>query len=550
MLAHLQIENYALIEKLNLDFSPGFTVITGETGAGKSILLGALSLILGKRADTQVLFNNDKKCVVEGTFNIKDYGLKDFFTENELDYDDTLIIRREITSQGKSRAFVNDTPVSLNVLKFLAEKLVDIHSQHRTITLNDAGIQLSVVDCYALHESLLNEYHGIFLKFIKTKKELTQLEEDNAKAISDIDYSQFLYDELADAELVADEQANIESELELLANAGEIKNGLELTAYSIYESDESVVSKTSALITALKPLSSLHEDIKGILKRLESASVELKDIAYEASKVLAGITDNPGKLEELSLRLELLLRLQQKHRVNSVIELINIREKLKEKLEAIILKDEEISKLRLEADSLGGRISFMAEEISLKRKEVFPDIEKEITLILKQLAMPHAVFKIECFEEAPGHYGKDRIRFLFSANKGSEPDEISRVASGGELSRLMLAVKSMISGRTLIPTVFFDEIDSGVSGETAGRVGAIMVKMSSAMQLIAITHLPQIAGMAANHLKVMKAVAGEKTKTIINPLSREERLDEIARLLSGEKVTDAAMMAARELLQF
>ncbi len=553
MLIHLFIENFALIEKLDLQFNNGFTVITGETGAGKSVFLGALALVLGKRADTQDILNLNNKCIIEATFNIHNYQLNTFFKENDLDYDDNLIIRREITPNGKSRAFINDTPVSLNVLRILAEKLVDIHSQNKTITLNDVDIQLSVVDAYALHDDLLKQYRENFIKFKTLKTTLSQLENTNLKAKSEIDYIQFLYNELLKANLNdTEEQTKLENELAFLAHANDAKFTLEKILYELDESDENIIYKISSLISSLKNFANYHIGISSVLNRLDNIYIELKDITSDTNKILSNISSDPDKLNLLNERLELIYKLEKKHNVNTIKELINIMNNLKEKIEKINLYDEEISKLKTELQDLWEIIAQKAQEIHTNRHKVIPKIEQEVTLILNQLAIPNACFKIQ--HNTTNEYninGKDEIQFLFSANKGIAPGEIAKIASGGELSRLMLAIKSIVAERKLIPTLFFDEIDVGVSGNVARKVGNIMKTMSENMQLIVITHLPQIASLANNHLKVYKTVS-EKGNTITNIvyLNKDERVTEIARLLSGEKITNAAITTAKELLNF
>jgi len=549
MLLHLFVENYALIDKLDIDFNKGFTVITGETGAGKSILLGALALVLGKRADISEISKNNNKCVVEATFNIVNYNLSAFFEENELDYDDIVIIRREITSNGKSRAFINDTPTSLNTLKLLAEKLVDIHSQHRTITLNDADLQLSVVDAFAKLDNVILEYRILFYKHKIIVNKLKQIEDENNNAKADIDYSRFLFDELEEANLNTDEQLELENELNALNHADALKSTLENTLFELYENDFSIVSKIYALVNSLKNIAKFHNSINDILDRLESTAIELKDIASESEKLLSVITNDPQRMQIISDRLELIYKLQKKHNVNSIAELNNIKNQLNQKLLKVNFNDEEIENLKKQADSLWDKIVNTAEVIHKKRLNVIPEIENEITLMLKQLAMPHACFKID-IRKAENYdiNGNDKLKFLFSANKGIEPGDLSKIASGGELSRLMLAIKSMISEKSLIPTVIFDEIDTGVSGETAGRVGAIMKNMSNGMQLIAISHLPQIAAKSDYHVKVTKESVNDNTYTKLFYLNNDDKINEIARLLSSEKITDAARMTAMELL--
>ncbi len=549
MLKHLTIENYALIEKLDISFSDGLSIITGETGAGKSIILGALSLILGQRADTTVLFDKNKKCVVEGNFNIKDYELQDFFADNELDYEDNALIRREINPQGKSRTFINDTPVNLNQLKELTEKLVDIHSQHKTFELNSNDFQLMIVDNFAEHSDKIKDYRKHYGEYQHILKKLEELSEKERSAKADYDYFQFLFDELDKALLVEGEQADAENELKTLNNAENIKSGLARAIFALSGSDSNLISGLSEVAAILNQLSKYSNDIEDLSKRIAAAGIELKDIAFETENLAEKIVYDPQRIEELEQRLDMIYRLQQKHRVSTVEELILIKEELSGKIGNITSIDTQINALKKEADDAYLKLLEKAGKISAKRSSVKEQIEKRITGLLKQLGMPDSVFVIEQEKnEVPGINGIDKVKFLFTANKGSEPAEISRIASGGELSRLMLSIKSVISQRRLLPTIVFDEIDTGVSGEVAVKVGNILQQMAANMQVITITHLPQIAGKAGAHYFVYKKIKENTTKTYIRQLSEDERITEIANMLSGNKESEAALSTARELL--
>jgi DNA repair protein RecN (Recombination protein N) len=549
MLKHLTIENYALIEKLEISFTEGLSIITGETGAGKSIILGALSLILGQRADTNVLFDKNRKCMVEGTFSIKEYELQDFFADNELDYEDTALIRREINQQGKSRAFINDTPVNLNQLKELTEKLVDIHSQHKTFELNSNEFQLMIVDNFADNSDKIKDYKKHFTEYHEMLNKLAGLTEKERSAKADYDYFQFQFDELDKAALVAGEQVETENELKTLNNAENIKSGLARAIFALSGSDSNLISGISEITGILNQLSKYSNDIEELSKRILAAGIEFKDIASEAENLAEKIVYDPQRIEELEQRLDMIYRLQQKHRVSTVEELIAIKEDISEKIGSINSIDAQINALKKEAEDAYSKLLDKALKISAKRSSVKEQIEKRITGLLKQLGMPDSVFVIEQERlEVPGLNGTDKIKFLFTANKGSEPAEISRIASGGELSRLMLSIKSVISQRRLLPTIVFDEIDTGVSGDIAVKVGNILQQMAATMQVITITHLPQIAGKAGAHYFVYKKIKENITKTYIRQLSENERITEIANMLSGNKESEAALSTARELL--
>lgn len=550
MLKNISVQNYALIDKLEVEFTDGLTIITGETGAGKSILLGALGLIAGSRADTQALQDKTKKCVVEANFNIKGYSLKEFFAANELDYDVTTSIRREINPEGKSRAFINDTPVTLNQLKELAEYLIDIHSQHQTLTLNGSAFQLSVVDAFADHASSLEEYAEGFRKYKALEKQLKDLTEKEAQAKKDLDYFQFQFNELEDANLKADQQLSMEQELETLNNAEDIKSNLSKAAHGLTGGEQNLLSALNEIKIILAGMAKFKPEINELSTRLSSAYIELKDISNELEALEQDIVYDPKQIELLTEKLDAVYRLQQKHQVKTIEELIVIKDDLSNKLLDFSSLEAEIEKVNKELGVLQKSLLVLAKKMSANRKKSIPKIEKEIASLLSSLSMPNAQLKVEHLEsETLGINGLDKVNFLFSANKGSDFKELNKVASGGELSRLMLSIKSLIAQLTALPTIIFDEIDTGVSGDVADKVGSIMDKMSNKMQVITITHLPQIASKGQSHLFVYKEDKNNKTYSNIKRLSAEERVLEVAKMLSTGSPTAAAISNAKELLK-
>lgn len=550
MLIHLSVENFILIRHLEIDFEEGFTAITGETGAGKSILVGALGLILGQRADTQVLHNKDQKCIVEGVFRIGGYGLEPVFTTNDLDFDPVTTLRREITPQGKSRAFINDTPVNLGVLKQVGDRLVDIHSQNQTLELNDASFQLALIDSYTAKPELFKDYALKFNLFVSAQNELATLREKHEKANADRDYKQFLFDELAAADIKEGELEEAESELTLLTHSEEIKSRL-FTALSLLdENEDNIINGVSSVRLLVDQAVHLGAHLPALTDRLESARIELKDITGEISAFTDHIHFDPQRIEELTSRVDLINHLLQKHRKLSERELIAFKQDLEQSLGKIESLQSQIDELETALDNLLTELQQAASVLSENRKNVIPRIEKEMTSTLAELGMPSAVFSVRHQVTAEfSRTGIDRINFMFSANKGGEPRELVKVASGGELSRLMLAVKSLVLSRNLLPTILFDEIDSGISGEIAGRIGTILEKMSRNMQVIVITHLPQIAGKSNKHYLAYKEEREESTFSSLRNLSPDERINEIARMLSDDKITESAKAAAQELIR-
>ena len=549
MLSQLSIQNYALIRKLEINFNNGLSVITGETGTGKSIILGALALIVGKRADTQVLFEENKKCIIEGSFLIKNYGLKDFFEKNDIDYDDITILRREINKQGRTRAFINDTPVNLGLLKELGDKLLNIHSQNIITTINNSDFQLAIIDDYARHSDLLKLFKHNFKEFVQKKKLLNALKESENKAKAEQDYNTFLLNELESAAISPNEQQEIENELEILNNSEEIKENLFKFTTALKINESNLIAQLTEIELLLKKFSNVHPDIKKLNERMSSTLIELSDISDEVEKIEESISFDPERINNLSDRLDLIYKLLQKHKVLKVNELLVIKESLSEKLFEIISLDKKIKEIKSEVDSKENELWKISEKISKNRLKAIPEIEKIIIQSLNELGIPEAQFLIEHkHKEQFTIDGNDRIGFLFNANKGGIPGELSSIASGGELSRLMLSIKSLISKRNLLPTIIFDEIDSGVSGKIAGKVGAILSKMSKNMQVIVITHLPQIAGKGSTHYVVTKEIEGNFTKTLIKKIEKNERIAEIAKMLSGTDKSKSAIETAKELL--
>ncbi len=550
MLKHLSIQNYALIEKLEINFEAGYSVITGETGAGKSILLGALSLILGNRAETNVLKNKEKKCTVEAEFDIQRYSLKVFFDKNDIDYDEITIIRREIMPGGRSRAFVNDTPVTLNVLKDLSVQLTDIHSQHQNLNLNDNKFQMNVLDAFAKLFSLLKTYRENFYKYQNIKKEHQLLISRAEKEQAEFEYFQFQFDELEEAKLKAGEQSEIENELNELNHTEEIKENISVAFTLLSEEENGIINRLRESISALKSISRYFDKAKKLSERLESSKIETEDIAAELELLSEDIEYNPERINFLKERIDLIYSLQNKHKVETVEELIEIKNDLQLKLDDISSFDIQIREKEKKLIEQKKRLTEYAEKLTKGRQEASKKLENEIIVILNRLGMPSAKFKIR--QDTTDDFtenGKDFISFLFSSNKHSEVQEISTVASGGEISRLMLAIKSVIADSMALPAIIFDEIDTGVSGEIAEKIGQIMKEMSESMQVISITHLPQVAAKADFHYKVYKIEDEFDTRTDIKRLNSDERIKELATMLSGENITDAALRNAEELLK-
>lgn len=549
MLVNLYVRNYVFIRELDIGFNKGLTVITGETGAGKSILLGALSLILGARADTSVLLNGNEKCIVEGTFDVEDYNLEEFFERNDLEYNKTCILRREINPGGKSRAFINDTPAGLNILRELGEKLIDIHSQHENLMLGENIFQINVIDSYAGNFDLRNSFRKIYVTYRKKEKEYRELRENSDKNKSDFDYYSFQLNQLLEVKILPGEQDELEREQALLENAGEIKSLLGRTTGILSADESSVIPMLVAARQLMGRLKEFIPEAQELYERIESCRIELDDINSEAERFLSGVEDDPGKLQNINERLDLLYSLIQKHRVTKADELIEKTAELQRIVNSIATGDEKIAELEKELRGLEKELGDLAAKLSERRNKSVSGMEKIVTGMLRQLGMPNARFRIDLTREKDfTQTGYDRAEFMFSANREVPPENLSKVASGGELSRVMLSLKSLLSSSANLPTIIFDEIDSGVSGEVADKVGRILEEMGKVMQVINITHLPQVAARGRKHLHVYKEYQGESTITRIRLLTEEERVMEVAKLLSGSEVTPTAVENARELL--
>lgn len=549
MLQQLKINNYALIDNLEISFGAGLNILTGETGAGKSIILGALSLILGQRAESRYFFNQQKKCIIEGTFQIGEFHIKTFFEENDLDYAAETVLRREISADGKSRAFVNDSPVNLNTLKQLGETLIDIHSQHATLEINDTGFQLLVVDSTAKHTDLLNEYHATYRAYRSATAKLKQLQDESNKAKSELDYHQFQYDELEKASLGADEQEKLEHELFALNNAGDIKRNLSGAHHLMDEGEASALLQLREAGHQLSALEKFNPFIEELNQRLKSSIIELKDIASEIDNLEQSTMMNEGRALIINDRLTTIYNLQKKHRVSTNAELLQIQDYLSDKIQQVLSGDEEIEALQQQINAKNAALQKLARQLSDDRAKAIPVIEKQVQASLSEMGMANATLKIENTIAAGfDQNGVDHIRFLFSANKGYPLAEMSKVASGGELSRLMLSIKSLIASNTALPTIIFDEIDTGVSGEVANKVGQVMERLSNNLQVITITHLPQIASKGKSHYFIYKDDSAATTYTRIKPLNTDERVLEIAKMLSGANPGESALQNARELL--
>ena len=550
MLKQLHISNYALIDELDVSFESGFNVITGETGAGKSILLGALGFALGDRADTNVLFDKDKKCVVEAQFELHSEDLKPLFEENDLDFESECIFRRELNPQKKSRAFINDTPVALQTMKEIGSQLVDIHSQHDSLLLTDADFQLRLLDDIAQNRDILTDYQAKYGNYNLIKRKLNELKDIATKNTAENDYLKFQLDELDKAQLKEGEYADIEQTLSVMENSEEIKTLLVTANGLLDDSENAILGQVNELSSALSRLKHLLPDTKNLQERIENLKVELKDIAYDLRRKEDETQLDEGQLQSLQERFDLLSRLMMKHRVNDFEELITLRDNLKEKVLAFENIDEAIAKAEKELKENEKQLSSLAKALHDKRCQAAKAFSEKVTALVQQLAMPFAQFQVSVESQTDfGSKGSDEIRFLFSANKGIAVDDLRRVASGGELSRLMLSIKSAVSSYNYIPTLIFDEIDTGVSGEVAAKIGGIMQQMGHSLQLISITHLPQVASQAEHHYFIYKDNDGIRTQSHICVLSPEERVHEIAKMLSNDKVTPEALRAAEVLLK-
>ena len=550
MLTRLKIQNYALIRELDVDLSPGFSIITGETGAGKSILLGALSLILGQRADSSVLNDKSVKCVVEANFRIEGLGLEELFVANDLDFDSMAIFRREINPAGKSRAFINDSPVMLKVMQDIGYRLIDIHSQNQNLEINDQTFQMMVVDICAGNQGYLMKYRHCYRDYRKITSDLHEAELEVEKSKTDLDYFQFQFEQLYKASLIEPEQEELEKELELLTHAEEIKSGLSNVTELLNGDNSSSLIQTKTSIGLITKMINFLPEAKDLAQRLGSMYVDLKDIAQEIAWIEEKVEFDPERISTISSRLDLIYSLQQKHHVQSVKELIEIRDYFDLKIRTVSLNEEELFRLSQLKELKYAEVVASAQHLSAERSSVVGDIEARVSSQLLLLGMPNSKFKVEISpEDIPSTNGMDRVNFLFTANKNGLLYEISKVASGGELSRLMLAIKALISRSKALPTIIFDEIDSGVSGDIADRMGIILKEISADMQVINITHLPQIAARGDHHFLVYKQDSANDTTTRLKRLTKDERVEELAKMLSGENITAAAILNAEELLK-
>jgi DNA repair protein RecN (Recombination protein N) len=550
VLQKLSVRNFALIRELDLDFKKGFTIITGETGAGKSILLGAIHLILGDRAETSVLRDKDAKCIIEAKFNIKGYDLKSFFMENDLDEESECIIRREISPVGKSRSFINDTPVNLQQLKTLGASLIDIHSQHDTLLLNNAGFRIQLIDGPAGCTQLRNQYAEVFQRWKKKDQLLRQLIEQEARIAQEKDYLSFQLNELLEANLNQGELQNAESDFQTLSHASEIRVHLEHAIQITEAESDGILVLLNKLNQSLKQAARYNSGAEQLLNRSQSILLEFRDLAFELNRENDRCESDPQKLEELSKRIDTINRLIQKHRVSSDIELIELQNQIEIRLTEADNLTSKIEEQQASVDAEMEQMKLLASELHAKRISISGNLESRLIELLSALGMPSSTIKIDVIEKEQFDInGKNDIRILFSANKGSVPAEISKVASGGELSRLMLCLKKIMASSVALPTIIFDEIDTGVSGAIADGMGEMLHEMGRDMQVISITHLPQIASKGSDHLKVQKSGDENSTETRISRLSKEQRIDEIAGMLSGKKLSEAARSNAKALLK-
>ena len=549
MITSLSIENFALIEKLNIDFSNGFSIITGETGAGKSILLGALGLVLGKRADLTSLKNKDEKCIVEANFSIGKYNLKPFFEANDLDYEEETIIRREILPSGKSRAFINDSPVNLQQLQDLSFYLIDVHSQHQTLELSEEDFQFKILDSIANNQEPLSGFQLLLKTYRSAKSSLESKKSSFSAILKEKDYNEFLYQELESANLKQGELEELEQQYQSLNNVEFIKENLDKLLSIANEDEFGILKNLKEFKATLQKNTNFSSEYQSLSERANSILIEFDDIVKELNRESELVFNDPEKLEAINQKLQLIYNLQKKHNVLTVEELIEIRENLESKVISVSTLETEITVLENGLKEYEAQLDAIAATISQSRREAIPNLSGKLIDILNLLGMPNVRFKIE-IEPAANYQnnGKDNLQFLFSANKGTDFGLLKKVASGGEMSRIMLAVKSILSQYSKLPTIIFDEIDTGVSGEIANKMGEIMRDMSKTMQVFAITHLPQIAAKGSNHYKVFKTVLGENTVSELKLLNNKERINEIAEMLSGKDISDSAMNHAKALL--
>ena len=550
MLQRLNIQNYAIINELEINFSDKLNIITGETGAGKSILMGALSLILGERADSTVLQQKEKKCVVEGSFKaMNKKAIREFLKENDLDAEDELMIRREIAANGKSRAFINDTPVNLNQLKALSSLLVDLHQQFDTLELSSSDFQQEVLDALAGNADLLQQYQQVFHQYRQSKKELVELQTQQSAANAALDYNQFLFDELEEAGFKENELEELDAELKLLSNAETVKQQLSAISFELKESEQPLVQQLKTLYSKLHTLDEYHTGIAELAKRLQSTQLELQDIADELEHINDSVHYSAERIQLVNDRISMGYKLEKKHGVNSTNDLLKLKDELQQKLNDILNIGEAIQQKEKQTKELLQQSEQLAAVISSNRKKIIKPFIENVNNLLGRVGMPNARFKAEVQPlDTLSEYGIDKIEFLFDANKSNRFEPLRKVASGGELSRLMLCIKSLVAKKLQLPTLIFDEIDTGISGEAAKQVGNIMKELSASHQLISITHQPQIAARADAHYFVFKIIDKDKIVTSIRLLNNDERITTIAQMLSGERPTAAALQNASEMV--
>lgn len=551
MLTRLYIKNYALIDNLDIAFDKGLNIITGETGAGKSIIMGALGLILGNRVEGKPFFDEQQKCVIEGYFEIASYGLEQFFQDADLDYESHTIIRREISLDGKSRAFVNDSPVNLTILKTLAEKLIDIHSQHATLQINTEEFQLFVLDIVAGNMNLLTSYKKEYQLLRRREQQLELLKKEIDAANAELDYNQFLFDELEKVDVREGEMLQLEEEQQQLENAEEMKKALLIAQTLLSDGDQNVQQALKEVLGQLQSVSKYFPVIAELTQRLESAQIEIKDIAAEISTADSAVNLDEKRLDDINTRVSTIYTLLKKHRLQSDAELISLKMQLEDKLEIASGQDDKLRALEKEIEVQFEKVYDLAQQLSLARSKGLVVIQKQVNTTLASVGMPNALLEIDMQQMEKtkvASKGLDRVQYLFSANKGQTVQPIQKVASGGELSRVMLAIKSLVAQHSALPTLIFDEIDTGISGEVALRVGEVMEKLAEHMQVLAITHLPQIASKGKSHFKVYKIDRAEKTISNIQLLDTKNRIVEIAQMLSGAEPGAAALQHAKELL--
>ncbi len=549
MLHHLLIKNYALIQHLELSPDASLNIITGETGAGKSIILGAIGLLLGNRMDTKALYNPNEKCLIEGHFDVSNFGIKAIFDQEELDYEAVCVIRREISPLGKSRAFVNDTPVNLETLKRIGENLIDVHSQTDTLALASNEYQLGIVDTYAQNSDELKAYSDDYQQFIIAKLNMEALERQAKLGKKDFDYNNFLFEEISKSKLVLGELTQIEQELELVENAEDVKVKLEMTAEYLYNADNSAIDYLEEAASNLSSISGFSENFLSLKNRLQSTIIELKDIFREVELALKSVDVDKSNIENLQSRINLYYNLFQKHQVKTDAELIAIRDDLFQKVNSILNLDDDLAFARKNLDLAKIEIAKSAKKLTETRLNIIGEFESKIGSLLADLGMPNAALKIEHKLIQESETGADQISFLFSANKGIAPQQLKMVASGGEFSRLMLAIKYILANKRMLPTIIFDEIDTGVSGEISIKVGKMMMEMAQKHQIIAITHLHQIAAQGKAHYYVYKDDSAEKTSSKIRPLTKEERIMEIAQMIGGANPTAGILDNAKAILE-